>query len=210
ATDEDLATGKYQLRTDGSGNELAMDPSATYQVAFDVKKGTDYSDRFVYYTRVIAVFADSQTPVSEATVLTMPYEDIDIFGIDGYRFDDQTGYVDLEWDPVEEAVGYKVWVFNGHNYRAINHFDQTDWSSLTRGIWPTDSEIEQGDTDIRGDVTGEELSMNPSKLYALKGSSYATADKFWFRVTAYNEKNQTIAISQVPTVAINEFEEYIP
>ncbi|MBC2048393.1 HNH endonuclease [Listeria booriae] len=210
ATHEDLATGKYQLHVDGSGSELAMDPSATYQVAFDTKKGTDYSDRFVYYTRVIAVLADSQTPVSEATTLTMPYQDIDIFGIDGYKFDNQTGYVNLEWEPIERAVGYKVWVFNGHNYRAINHFDQTEWSSLTRGIWPTDEKIASGSTDIDREVFGEDLSMTPSKLYALKGTAYANADKFWFRVTAYSEEGQTIAISQVPSVSVDEFEQYVP
>ncbi|WP_446499908.1 HNH endonuclease [Listeria newyorkensis] len=52
--------------------------------------------------------------------------------------------------------------------------------------------------------------MTPSKLYALKGTTYANADKFWFRVTAYSEEGQTIAISQVPSVSVDEFEQYVP
>ena len=65
-----------------------------------------------------------------------------------------TGYVDLNWNPVEGASNYYVGIFNGKNYEYFYVGNKTLWSTKGLGIWPTQDEISAGRYALHGDKSG--------------------------------------------------------
>ncbi|WP_187694935.1 PA14 domain-containing protein [Fervidicola ferrireducens] len=104
------------------------------------------------------------------------------------------GWVKLEWDPVPNATGYKVWVFDGNTYRAFDVGNTTVWDSRNAKIYPPESELDSyGDNTVSNDIfkrgTGLDLRDTPNKLYKKTVNTwgnYDNANNYWFRVSAYN------------------------
>ncbi|MBC2116350.1 hypothetical protein [Listeria booriae] len=208
ASKTDIANGNYQLHTDGTGSELPMDPMKTYTAANKANPNVNYSDRLFYYTRVIAVFENGESPVSEATTLTMPLPEMDTLGVNHELLNQQEGKVYWDWEPIADAKGYKVWLFDGKNYTAFDVGTVTSWSTENKGIWPTNQEIAQGSGKLHEDGLGVNISATPSKVYANNNSVYSS-DLIWSKVSAYNDEDETIAFSQGPTAPMisNEYVE---
>lgn len=202
ATSEDISNSKYKLHVDGTGNELPMDPMKTYTTANKANPSVNYSDRLFYYTRVIAVLASEETPVSDATVVTMPYQTIDDVDLSSRGMDEKTGAIDLYWSEVTGAQGYIVWIFDGLTYNRFDVGTETGWTSQAQNLWPTVDEIGQGKGSLHFDKKGSELSITPSLVYKINGSSYSDKNVYWTRVTAYDKDGQTIALNQNDTIEI--------
>lgn len=206
ATNSDITNGNYQLHTDGTGSELPMDPMKTYTAANKANPHVNYSDRLFYYTRVIAVFENGESPVSEATVLTMPLEDLFYTSAISQK-EANTGSIDLEWGGSDKAIGYKIWVFDGLSYQPYDIGNTSKWSSKGRKIWPTNEDIANGIKGLHTDGLGQDLSATPSAVYRLNGTQYSNVDNYYMKITGYDENGNTVALQQVPTMSLGEEKE---
>lgn len=204
ATDEEIAAGKYQLHLDGTGGELPMDPIKTYTAAYQENPSVNYSDRLFYYTRIIATLSNGETPASETKTISMPYGEIGGTEISAQAINSENGYLDFYWDSVESAKGYKVWIFDGLNYQSYDAGNISSWTTKDLGIWPTTDDVKLGIYDLHKDSLGTDLSLKPSEIYGKKSVSYAQNQNYYSRVTAYDDKNQTIAVYQSPAIEIKE------
>ncbi|MBC2326690.1 hypothetical protein [Listeria booriae] len=198
ATPDEISNGRYQLHEDGTGSELPMDPMKTYTAANKANPTVNYSDRMFYYVRVIAVFESGESPVSEATTLTMPLPEMDTLGVNHELLNEKEGKVYWDWEPVADAKGYKVWLFDGKNYVSFDIGDLNIWTTENQGIWPTNQEIAQGSGKLHEDGLGSNISAVPSEVYANNNSVYSS-NLIWSKVSAYNDEGDTIAYSQAPT-----------
>ncbi|WP_088069978.1 DUF6531 domain-containing protein [Gottfriedia luciferensis] len=110
-----------------------------------------------------------------------------------YSYNDHTntGYMDLSWTAATGAKGYKLWFYTGkggwNGYQSIDVGNVTTWSSRTKKIWPTATDIQNGTVDkIYTDKTGAELPRDPSDTYRAAGSTlYSNTPNYFIRVTAY-------------------------
>ncbi|MBA3926359.1 DNRLRE domain-containing protein [Listeria rustica] len=76
-----------------------------------------------------------------------------------------TGYMDLTWNAVPGATGYKVIMANGYNYEQIPVGNVTSWSTKGKGIFPTQAELDEGEFDFHTDGKGAEFANDPRELY---------------------------------------------
>lgn len=190
----------YKL--DGTGTELAVDPSKFYSA----KSGTS-TTRKEYGFRVIANFANGNSPASAEVKKAIPASLVDtpnqpIVKANAYSESDSTnkgrGWLDISWDPVEGATGYKVLIYNGKTYDEFNVGNVTRWSTKGRKVWPTDGEISSGTysmhTDLKG--TGAELPIDPNPLYlnAIKdggNTGYQSVRRYTVRIKAISPVGTT-------------------
>ncbi|MBC1792863.1 DNRLRE domain-containing protein [Listeria booriae] len=202
ATSEEIANGQFQLHTDGGGSEFPMDPMKTYSAANQANPAVDYSDRLYYYARVIAVFESGETPVSEASTRTMPFSDIDNTNVVSPVLDKTSGVISMQWDAVEKAVGYKVWISDGKKLHPFDAKNNLDWSSLEQGIWPTIGDLASGKKGLYDNGNGTELAIDPSPVYQLNNPSFSAKQDYYTRITAYNDKGETIAVHTNDAISI--------
>ncbi|WP_461611878.1 DNRLRE domain-containing protein [Cytobacillus kochii] len=98
-----------------------------------------------------------------------------------------TGYLDISWNKVDGATGYKVLLYNGKSYDSFNVGNVTNWSTKGKKIWPTDEQIKDGQYKLRTDKTGTELAFNPNSVYqnaVVDGGTYPKARNYWVRIVA--------------------------
>ncbi|MBT2730673.1 DNRLRE domain-containing protein [Bacillus sp. ISL-75] len=199
-TSTEIASGRYKLHlTDNLGTELALDPSPVYANA-----GTRYENYTNFWIRVSAYNAQGETINSDAympriTNLPVPWAPDGIT----YSIDDFSNYTNLTWEPISDATGYKVWIFNGKFYEAIDVGNTLNWSTKGKGIWPTESEIANATSDkniFHTDGKGLDFPSNPSILYSKMGTSYAKNDRIYFRLSAYNHQDGETIYSNTPLI----------
>lgn len=102
-----------------------------------------------------------------------------------------TGYMNLSWNQLAGATGYKVLVFNGKTYDEIDVGNTTSWTTKGKKLWPTASHISSGQYTLRKDGTGVEFSDDPRPVYQKSGGNYPDSKNYWFRVVAYNSYGTT-------------------
>ncbi|MBC2371438.1 hypothetical protein HBP98_05380 [Listeria booriae] len=203
ASKTDIANGNYQLHTDGTGSELPMDPMKTYTAANKANPNVNYSDRLFYYTRVVAVFADQESPVSEAEVVTMPLEDLSFADVDSTVSNNQGSFT-LKWGGVANAAGYKVWLSDGYLYNGYDVGENYEWTSKDKGIWPTKQEITNGFKGLHNDNKGQELSSSPYEVYQINNPNFANTENYYARITAYDANGDTIALQNASRFALGD------
>lgn len=208
-TTADIAAGKYLLRMDGTGNELAVNPSKVYKNAFLAGGSTDHGARENYWFRIIALYPGGESPRSAAVAPYLPLGNPTITGtvasgLPYYR----GGSVDLKWDSVQGADGYKVAVFNGKEYQEYDAGLSTEWTTSGKYLWPTKAEIEAGNYLLHHDEAGAELALDPSSVYVNSGGSYPTSKNYWFKVRAYNNsghEDSGFSNFYKPTIPVRTF-----
>ncbi|HEY8341568.1 MAG TPA: DNRLRE domain-containing protein [Calditerricola sp.] len=131
--------------------------------------------------------------------------------------DGNSGWVDLKWDPVPGATGYKVWIYNGIEYEAFDVGNVTQWTTRNKGIWPTPEEIAAGRYKLHHDGKGTELARDPSPVYRNSGGKYTTNKNYWFRVSAYQSLGESVLSEAfMPTIpdredlGVESFWTYVP
>ncbi|WP_235062592.1 hypothetical protein [Thermoanaerobacterium aotearoense] len=118
-----------------------------------------------------------------------------------------TGYVTLTWPSVTNATGYKVWIFDGNQYRAFDVGNTTSWdsrSNVNGKIWPTSSTnptwssiVNSSNNSISTDVFnhsggGGDLPDDPNLLYQRTvGTSYDSNHYYTFAISAYNQYGES-------------------
>lgn len=207
-TTTEISQGKFNIHKDASdlGNELVLDPSLAYRNA-----GTAYNANKNYYFRISAYNSSGESVYSNDFYknsmpdLALP----DKPEAEAYLSEDSTentGYIDLQWDPVKNATGYKVWIYNGKSYESIDVGDTTVWSTYSEGLWPTEEEIANGRYKLHFDMEGKDLAIDPSPVYVNSKGNYGTDSKnYWFRISAYNNLGETVYSSFTkPTIIADE------
>jgi len=190
-TTTEINSGRYKLHlSDSLGTELAVNPSPVYK-----NSGGSYQTNTNYYIRVVAynslgetinsnAYMPSITPIAKpATPTGFTYTNM---------LTSNSGYVVLNWNEISGATGYKVWIFNGKEYQSFNAGDTTTWTTQGKGIWPTATEISSGKYQLHTDGKGSELALDPSPVYVNSGGNYKTNKNYWFRISAYDSKGETI------------------
>ena len=187
-------TGRYKLHLDNTGASFASNPSVVYTNA-----AGGYEDRTYYYIKISAYNEDGESLQSDAEIkyissLTTPTPpNGDVYA---NELNSDFGYANLAWDPIPGAAGYKVWVFNGKFYESYDVKNTTSWTTKGKGIWPTDAEIANANPTktqiLHQDGKGTDLPREPFKLYSKMGTTYATSLKFYFKVSAYDSKGETV------------------
>ncbi|MED1305571.1 DNRLRE domain-containing protein, partial [Bacillus pacificus] len=76
-----------------------------------------------------------------------------------------SGYMNIQWDAVPGATGYKVAIFNGYDYEYIPVGNVTSWTTKDKKIFPTPDEIAQGYFEFHEDGKGAEVPVNPGPMY---------------------------------------------
>lgn len=189
-TAAEIKNGVYKLHHDGKGTELATDPSAVYTNA-----NAGYGEQTKYWFRVSAIGEHEMTPWSAEFMPTIPKVDQHLQGwAYGYSQESKEGFVDLRWDPVPNAAGYKVWIWNGLAYEPFDVKHVTTWSTQNKGIWPTEAEIAAGRYQLHTDGLGTELAADPTPVYRnVPGGIYmAKIPYYQFLVSAYSAAGETI------------------
>jgi len=104
----------------------------------------------------------------------------------------------LTWPGVQGATGYKVWVFDGYQYRAFDVGATTTWDSSQARIYPDPNWLaSQADNSIGADPFnhaggGFDLQDDPNILYCKTvGTTYDDRHNYWFRISAYNESGES-------------------
>lgn len=176
------------------GANLPVNPQSVYQSS----GGNTYNDRTNYAISVSAVFANGESPKANPIVPTIPNLTMPKAPT-GVAYSNQTGtnsgYVNLEWDEIPGATGYKVWIFNGLSYEAFDVKNVTNWTTQSKGIWPKPEQIQAGTSStlkLIKDGSGVDLPIDPSPLYAKMGKKYATSNNYWFRISAYNQHGESV------------------
>ncbi|HFK1764257.1 wall-associated protein [Bacillus wiedmannii] len=101
-----------------------------------------------------------------------------------------SGHLNVQWDAVPGADGYKVAIFNGHGYDEIEVGNVTSWTTKDKKIFPTPEEIAQGRYWVHDDGKGAEAPVNPGPIYknAFLDKSpygdYSGARGYWVRIIA--------------------------
>lgn len=101
-----------------------------------------------------------------------------------------SGHLNMQWDAVPGATGYKVAIFNGYEYEEIPVGNVTSWSTKDKKIFPTPEEVAQGQFQLHDDGKGTEAPIHPGPMYKnahLAGSpygDYSWSSAYWIRVIA--------------------------
>ncbi len=182
-TSEEITAGRYQLHHDGTGAELASDPSPVYANA-----DTTYANYKNYSFCVMAKYpTGEESGCSSAFTPLMPLDKpktpignafANVPGSD-------SGYVQLKWDPLSNATGYKIQVFNGKDYEEFDAGNVTTWSTQGKNIWPKADEIAAGRYQLHHDGLGTELARDPSPVYTKAGGD-SSRKSYSFRIKAYS------------------------
>ncbi|USK83143.1 DNRLRE domain-containing protein [Peribacillus asahii] len=176
-------------KTDGTGVELSVDPSAFYSA----KSGTTNTKKD-YGFRVIAKFPNGNSPASTTVYKAIPIIQVgspEMPTVKAYAYPEDSankgrGWLDISWKPVANATGYKVFIYNGRTYDAYPVGKSvTSVSTKGKKIWPTDEEIAAGmntlhsaDLSSTGSPSiGAELPIDPGPTYGNNSKRYSVRVK---------------------------------
>lgn len=177
------SSSRYKM--DGTGTELPVDPSAFYSANLGSSTTTK-----TYKFRIVPVYPTGDGPTSTIISKEIPVPagepDLPTVTTGTYSETDTVnkgrGWLNVKWNKVANATGYKVRIWNGSVYK--NYTVGKDTSSIsTKGkkIWPTDTQIQSGVKDLY-DATlddassvgkGAELPIDPSTTYGNSSSRYS-------------------------------------
>lgn len=190
-TSNEISSGRYKLHlSDNLGAELPINPSPVYK-----NSGGNYQTSTNYWIRVVAYNTQGETISSKEytpSITSVPKPAAPTGFTYTNMLSSNSGYVVLNWNEVTGATGYKIWMFNGKEYQSFDVGKTNTWTTQGKGIWPTETEISSGKYQLHTDGKGTELALNPAPVYANSGGNYKTNKNYWFRISAYDSKGETI------------------
>lgn len=175
--------------TTKAGVELPLDPTGYYSV----KAGATVTSK-AYKFRVIPKYTTGNGPTSATVSKAIPVPagepDLPTVTAKNYAETDATntgrGWLEIKWNKVVGATGYKVGIWNGKKYEYFTvGKDTVSISTKGKKIWPTDAEIKSGTTDLHqvdfdkttSIGTGVELPIDPSTTYGNSTRRYSVVVK---------------------------------
>ncbi|MBT2719071.1 DNRLRE domain-containing protein [Bacillus sp. ISL-57] len=188
-TQTQIDSGSYALSTDNKGTELAFNPNPVYLNA--AADGGTYPNSRNYWVRVVAVYPGGDSPQSTATKIYMPMETPKTPTGRPYAntMNEKSGYVNLDWEPVEGADGYKIALYNGIEYEEVASVDKdtTSWTTQNKKLWPTQAQIDAGAYKLNLKGEGTELALDPSPVYRNSKGTYPNSTNYWFKIKAFSD-----------------------
>ncbi|MCM3313308.1 DNRLRE domain-containing protein [Bacillus sp. FSL K6-6483] len=189
-TAAEIKAGKFNLHlSDNAGAELPIDPSPVYK-----NSGGNYPNAKDFNFKIQAYNKHGET-VRSASALPYIPDLAKPKAPNGVAYtnmkSENTGYIMLDWEEIENASGYKVWISNGKTYTSFDVGDTTHWTTQGKGIWPTAADIAAGKSALYTNGKGNELAVDPSPVYKNAGGN-ASAKTYFIRLTAYNKDGETI------------------
>jgi RHS repeat-associated protein len=114
------------------------------------------------------------------------------------------GSAKLTWPAAPSASGYRVYLFDGNDYRNVATTTGTSWNSAGGRFYPTDTQISNLPVGTTANPlqpgTGVDLRDDPRALYAkTAGSSWDGMPSYAFKVVPYNSAGAS-AISDNATI----------
>lgn len=186
-------SSSYKL--DGTGVELPVDPSAFYSA----KSGTS-TTRKEYGFKVKAIYENGSSPLSAEVKKAIPANLVDtpdMPTVKGYAYPEtdvtnkEKGWLDIKWDAVAGAKGYKVLIYNGKDYESFNVGNVTSWTTKGQKIWPTSTEISAGKFALHHDKNGSELPIDPRQTYINANDGYQSFKRYSIVVVAVSDLGET-------------------
>ncbi|MFJ7753197.1 DNRLRE domain-containing protein [Peribacillus muralis] len=207
--DNQIENEDYTLKhNETGGTELAWDPTPVYKRAYEEdSEYSDYGNNYSYYVRIIADFPKGSSPLSKHARATFPIQQPGSALATAHTLTSSSGFVELDWEPVPFADGYKVSIFNGKDYQEFDVGADTAWSTKEKGIWPTVEEIEAGKFRLHNDGLGTELANDPTPVYKNANKSN-TESNYSFKVSAYNKLGSSSSYSDKTNIQIPKDQMY--
>jgi RHS repeat-associated protein len=99
-----------------------------------------------------------------------------------------TGHLNINWNKVTGATGYKIHIYNGFTYDKVTVGDVSSWSTNGKNLWPTEAQYTRGEYWLRNtDKDGGEFAFNPMPVYQAAerdGGLYGNRRNYVVRVSA--------------------------
>ena len=196
---------KNSLRTKNDGVELQGDASLLYE-----KVNPIYRNAKNYYFKVSAYSGKGESNQSDYLRVFAPTKSVPVH-LEGYADNrkEDSGFLFANWDKVNDADGYAIYLFNGKNYELVEVLDKetTSWHSRDKKLWPK----ERGEFKLnRNGVVGggKELPIDPSGTYvAASGEKEA---KYKVKVTSFRKSgvnNGKVEANFLGESSLNDAEE---
>lgn len=209
-----LESQGHVLRTQGDGRELLTDPNETYKkidlsnedtfyrVEIRAYRNEDTTKNMYDINRYLGLSEELGETIKISTVsaplpqsistVNSSYPEMRAPKITAYSNQDreETGYFNASWDSVDNALGYKVYLFNGYDYDTWTlPADQTSWTTVEEGIFPTESQMIQGAFRYNKNLSGTELNSSPEILYHAAyeknlSIDYTSVGEYFVRISA--------------------------
>lgn len=104
------------------------------------------------------------------------------------------GAVNLTWGAATGAAGYRVYMFDGYQWRMVQDVGNVlAWNSHSALIYPSDAVLDTYGTNsqavnlFKAVSTGEDLADRPTKLFSKTyGTTYDAVSYHYFLIRAYN------------------------
>ena len=168
----------FEILIDGEINQFVESTSIdsigkTYSIRFEnMESGISHQIgvRNVYPTqKSVTATLDIQMPSSNIGSIRIAEAESTQDGWDK----EGRGYVVLEWDAVEGATGYGIWIFDGVDYRKVQEVSEPRWDSRNAKVYPSevdldfypDNSIPQDQSPFKLAGQGNDLRDIPTKLY---------------------------------------------
>ncbi|MFF3021090.1 hypothetical protein ACFVRR_00300 [Gottfriedia sp. NPDC057948] len=132
-------------------------------------------------------------PAPQGRAVNTNYPQMEKPTVEAIKNNDDTGYINVSWKPVENVTKYQIILFNGsmHSYWDVPA-DQTSWTTKGKGMFPTKEQLEAGQVNFHRNGTGTEFSTDPCDIYQRatevdNGLNYTDSTVYYVRVTAVHE-----------------------
>lgn len=221
-TIDDVEQGKYQIKLDGLGSEMPSDPRDVYINGYNAgPENGDYRNSSNINAYVVASNLSGSGPNSDVATAIIPNSlnksttwnpnaslpKAPIPTVKTYSHNDgtDTGFMDISWNPVATAIGYKVAIFNGKGYEYIDVGNETSYSTANNNMIPTNLELAGNRFALHWDFRGKELPRNVNAIYqkakALGYTDYTALNNYFVRVIAvYPEGDSPISDAATPII----------
>lgn len=192
-----VANAIIQVSTDGSSfSDLYTSTRSTCsftptnnQYWFRIKWGRYFGRTGVWETRYTSLFGPVPAIVGNPSVAVK---------LSRVTWDSVRGRsrVSLSWSSLTNATNYRIYVFDGFQYRSRDLGNVTSWDSHTARIFPFPAELTENNSvssDLfRWDASGLDLEDDPRRLYrTTQNTSYDDRTNYWFRIVATNSWMET-------------------
>lgn len=175
----------------------ASSPPQADNHGFSIRAGSESDSS--YFKKFSASENSTYKPYVEVTYANVSTPTATAYG---NSTNSASGYVNLSWNSVSGASGYKAFIFNGAEYESFNVGNVTTWTTSSKGICPTASEIAQGRYALHHDGQGTDLADDPSPVYTNANAGYGSYQNYWFKIKAYNGSGDetTLSAQATPTL----------
>lgn len=188
--------GHFQWDVSRMVAEWYQNPTTDYGLAITGKE----QDSFRHFYTSKGYANKSYNQMDKAPRLAINYSPRPVinsargFGLDA---NSSEGYVQLTWQSYQGVKGYKLSIFNGKEYETIDIGMTNTWTSLDKNVWPSSEEIKAGAYQLKLDRSGTNLPDNPSTLYANAGGTDKDPNRYYFKITSYNEFGESSASEEI-------------